>query len=186
MAERKKSQTKKDQVRRASTTKAAASSTTEGKQKPPSPRLKNKIPQEVGWKIFLASERPWRTVIALVIIAGTIFVFGFWVAFWAAIVAFLVFFAMLNSYFIPINYQLTADKVIIKKFYYTDRRDWKMFRRFFITPTGVVLSTFAERKRFLDNFRGVQLFLPFDRDEREKILDFIESKLPLDSGQHRQ
>jgi hypothetical protein len=164
---------------------AGASSTGKKRQKSPSPGLKNKVPAEISWKVFLAAERPWRTIISLIIIAATIFVFGFWVAFWAAIVAFLVFFAMLNSYFIPINYQLTAEKVIIRKFYYTDKREWRMFRRFFITPTGVVLSTFAERKRFLDNFRGVQLFLPTDKDEREKVLDFIESKLSLDSGQHR-
>ncbi|NLI98863.1 hypothetical protein GX441_09440 [bacterium] len=157
-------------------------------RKKPSPRITNskkRIPEEIRWRVFLATDRPWRTVIALIIIAATILVFGIWVAYWAGILAFLVFFAMLNPYFIPINYHLTKEEIVIKKFYFTDKRTWKMFRRYFITPSGIVLSTFAERKKFLDNFRGVQLFLPNDKDERNRILDFIETKLPLDSGQSR-
>jgi hypothetical protein len=148
-------------------------------------QTKKKGPEEIRWRVFLATDRPWRTVIALTIIAATILVFGIWVAYWAGILAFLVFFAMLNPYFVPINYHLTKEELVIKKFYFTDKRNWKMFRRYFITPSGIVLSTFAERKKFLDNFRGVQLFLPNDKDERERILDFIETKLPLDSGQSR-
>ncbi|MBD3285151.1 hypothetical protein GF359_02065 [candidate division WOR-3 bacterium] len=159
------------------------------------------IPREIEWNVFLAPERPWRTVIVLVLILGMILLIGKFVfdvvpgddpsirilpAILAGLLTFILFFATLNNYFVPIHYHLDRENIIIKKFYYTDRRPWSMFRRFFMTRSGIVLSTFATRRKFLDNTRGVQLLLPTDRQKREKVLDFIQSKVPLDPGQSRQ
>ena len=160
----------------------------------------SKAPKEISWRVFLAPEHPWRTVIILILLAGIVLVIGKYVydivpgeapskilpAILAGILVFLLFFGSFNPYFIPINYHLTREEIVIKKFYHTDRRPWETFRRFFLTRSGVVLSTFTTRKRFLDNFRGVQLLLPTDTDERKKVLNFIEAKLPLDPGQHRE
>lgn len=141
---------------------------------------------DIRWKVWLAGERPWMTLIASGIVAGTIAFFIWYIHLWAGVLALLVFFALLNPYFIPTYYELSFEEVVIRKFYYTDRRPWKMFRRFFLTRSGVVLSTFASRQRFLDNFRGVQLFLPTDKEKRDKVLDYIENKLPLDPDQNRE
>jgi hypothetical protein len=165
-------------------------------RKPPARR----VPKEISWRVFLAPEHPWKTVIILVLLAGIILVIGKYVydiipgetparilpSILAGILVFLLFFGSFNPYFIPINYHLTREEIVIKKFYHTDRRPWKTFRRFFLTRSGVVLSTFLTRKRFLDNFRGVQLILPTEGKERERVLSFIEAKLPLDAGQHRE
>jgi hypothetical protein len=159
-----------------------------------------KLPKEIRWRVFLAPEHPWKTVIILILLAGIILVIGKYVydivpgetparilpSILAGILVFLLFFGSFNPYFISINYHLTREEIVIKKFYHTDRRVWKTFRRFFLTRSGVVLSTFLTRKRFLDNFRGVQLLLPTDTDERKKVLNFIEARLPLDPGQHRE
>lgn len=150
------------------------------------PRGKKKVPGEIRWKVWLAGERPWMTLLASGIILGTVAFFIWFIHLWAGVLALVVFFALLNPYYIPSYYELNPEEVVIKKFYYTDRRPWKMFRRFFLTRSGVVLSTFATRQRFLDNFRGVQLLLPTDKGAREKVLDYLELRLPLDAGQHRE
>jgi len=167
----------------------------------PVKRVKKKLPQEIEWRVFLAPEHPWKTSITLVLLFGVIFLVGTFVydllpkndgnlrilpAVVAGFLSFLLFFASFNNYFLPVRFRLTREEVIIKKFYYTDKREWKMFRRYFLTQSGAVLSTFPTRQRFLDNFRGIQLLLPTDNDERQKVLDFIESKVPLDPGQRRQ
>lgn len=168
--------------------------------KKPTPARK-RIPKEIEWRVFLAPESPWKTGLILILIVGMILLVGKFVfdiipqdnysikflpAILAGILTFFLFFATLNNYFVPIRYHLDREELVIKKFYYTDRRPWKMFRRFFITRSGVVLSTFSTRKRFLDNFRGVQLILPTDKEKREKVLDFLESKVPLDMRQSRK
>lgn len=165
------------------------------------PRLKKNIPTEMSWRVFLAQEHPWRTVIFAVILAGVIFLVGRYIwdvladldpgvriipAVAGGLLTFLLLFGTTNNYFVPISYHMDADEIVIKKFYYIDKRNWGMFRRFFLTRSGVVLSTFSTRKKFLDNFRGVQLFLPSEKKERDRILDFIQEKLPLDAGQSRQ
>lgn len=181
-----------------------AESSKRGKTKTPAAetttKRSNKPPKEIKWRVFLAPEHPWKSVIILIVLAGVILVIGKYVydivpgeafsrilpAILAGLLVFLLFFGSFNPYFIPINYHLTEEEIVIKKFYQTDRREWKMFRRFFLTRSGVVFSTFATRKRFLDNFRGVQLMLPADKEERKKVLDFIEARLPLDAGQSRK
>jgi hypothetical protein len=174
-------------------------------KKTPSKKATEKVssrkpPKEIRWRVFLAPEHPWKTVIILLLLTGIILVIGKYVydivpgeatdrilpAILAGILVFLLFFGSFNLYFIPVDYHITQEEIVIKKFYHTDRREWNTFRRFFLTRSGVVLSTFATRKRFLDNFRGVQLLLPTDTDERKKVLSFIEARLPLDPGQHRE
>jgi len=182
------------------TPKASSKGTTQVKKTVKKKSPVKKVPKEIRWRAFLAPEHTWKTVIILIILAGIIFAIGKYVydivpgeapsrillAILAGALVFLLFFGSFNPHFVPINYHLTQEEIVIKKFYHTDRRSWKMFRRFFLTRSGVVLSTFAIRKRFLDNFRGVQLFLPTDKGKRDKVLDFIETKLPLDTSQSRK
>lgn len=147
---------------------------------------RKKLPDEIKWRVWPAGERPWLTVFASFVVVFTVLFFGFRIHLWAGALAFIVLFAMLNPFFIPTSYEMNKKELLIHKFYYTDKREWKMFRRFFLTRSGVVLSTFSKRKKFLDNFRGVQLLLPRKKEERDKILDYLESKLELDSDQSRQ
>ncbi len=156
-----------------------------------------KGPEELKWRAFLAPEHPWKTVIVLILLAGITLVIGKYVydivpgetgtkilpAILAGVLVFLLFFGSFNLYFVPVNYHFNTEEIVIRKFYHKERREWKMFRRYFFTRSGVVFSTFSTRQRFLDNFRGVQILLPADDEKRKKVLDFIGSKLPLDAGQ---
>ncbi|MBN2380783.1 hypothetical protein JXM67_13370 [candidate division WOR-3 bacterium] len=168
------------------------------KKKPARKPAPTKVPKEIDWRVFLAPEHPWKTSIIAIVLAGVVFMVGYFVydllpksdsslrilpSILAGFLTFLLFFGSFNNYFIPISYHMDREEIVIKKFYFKDHRPWKMFRRFFLTRSGVVLSTFATRKKFLDNFRGVQLLLPTDKEKRKKVLDFISSKVPLDSGQ---
>lgn len=63
--------------------------------------------------------------------------------------------------------------VIIDKKIYKEKREWQTFRRYFLTSNGLVLSPFS-KKTFFDNFRGLHLLLPKDKDE---IIKFIENRL---------
>jgi hypothetical protein len=73
--------------------------------------------------------------------------------------AVVVLFLALNTYFLPITYALTDKGIEIDKRLFTARYEWKQFRRWFRTTGGIVISPFS-RKNYLDNFRGVHLLLP--------------------------
>lgn len=90
------------------------------------------------------------------------------------LVALLVLFLALNSYYLPTTYTLdekgiTTDKLL---FHYT--RGWKEFRSYVRTSGGVVASPFRNWT-YLDNFRGIHLLLPRDP---KPVLDYLAQRLP--------
>jgi hypothetical protein len=89
-----------------------------------------------------------------------------------ALIAILIFFISLNNYFLPITYTLTDEAIIIDKKIFKFQREWQIFRKYYLTGNGLVLSPFSKRN-FLDNFRGLHILLPKDRD---KIISFIEGR----------
>lgn len=85
-------------------------------------------------------------------------------------VAVIVLFAALHTYFLPITFTFDKDGVTVDKRLFSYKYPWSRFRRYFRTTGGVVLSPFA-RRTFLDNFRGVHLLLPQDPGQ---ILAYLE------------
>jgi len=125
------------------------------------------------WKVHKAKENPKKTIlVSLFLFALLLFFFIFYGLFWT-ILAFLFLFITLNSYFLPIRYILTEEEIIIDRKIFRSKRAWKVFRRIVPTKVGVVLSPFAQGS-FLDNFRGIHIFLP---EEKEEIIRFIEEKI---------
>ncbi len=134
----------------------------------------NEIQEKISWQVFPAREYPKKTVGAAVfLVALHVFIFIFYGPFWT-IFALAVFFLALNSYFFPSSYILDNEGVLIVRWYSKHGRKWNEFRRVIFAKNGVVLSPFS-RKTFLDNFRGIHLLLPKDR---QPILEFINRKLP--------
>ena len=82
--------------------------------------------------------------------------------------AVVVLFVALNTYFLPITYTLTDKGMEIDKRLFTARYEWKQFRRWFRTTGGIVISPFS-RKNYLDNFRGVHLLLPVGSSRMSKV-----------------
>lgn len=135
--------------------------------------------ESITWRIHKAKEYPKKTlIVSLFLLFVILFFLIFYGTLWA-VIAILIFFISLNSYYLPITYTLTDKLVIIDKKIYKYAREWQIFRRYYLTSNGLVLSPFS-RKNFLDNFRGLHLLLPKNKDE---IIKFIETQLTTNRNQ---
>jgi hypothetical protein len=126
----------------------------------------------LSWTVHRAKETPTKTIVASVFILA--FVAFSWAVFgpMLGILALVVLFLALNTYFLPITYTLTDKGIEVDKRMFTARYEWKQFRRWFRTSGGVVISPFS-RKNYLDNFRGVHLLLPADP---QPVIDYLEKR----------
>jgi len=135
------------------------------------------IIDEITWTFHPARHSPIKTVVSLaIVIFFLVLIQTFYDAFWV-VLGFLFLFASLNSFFLPTVYVLDQNSVTIKKLYYTNRRQFKEFRRYYSGKNGILLSPFAKRT-FLNNFRGLFLYFPPEGDLRNKIIDFVKQKYP--------
>jgi hypothetical protein len=133
----------------------------------------NELPEKISWRVFPAKANPGKTTgVAVFLAALHVLIFIIYGLFWT-LFALIVFFLALNSYFFPSDYFLDSEGILIDRGFYKNRRKWNEFRRLIHAKNGVVLSPFS-KKTFLDNFRGIHLLLP---KEREPILEFINRKL---------
>jgi len=141
--------------------------------------------EPLSWTVHRARETPAKTVVV------SLFILAFVAFSWAVlgpmlgILAMVVLFLALNTYFLPITYTLSDKGIEVDKRMFTARYEWKQFRRWFRTSGGIVISPFS-RKNYLDNFRGVHLMLPpapqpiFDYLERRFAPPPVDDRLRLD------
>jgi len=116
---------------------------------------------ELTWTVHRAKESLVRTVIAGVFVAAFVVFSGWVLGPLLALLALVVFFLTLNTYFLPVTYTFTEKGIEIDKRVFTADYQWSQFRRWFRTTGGIVISPFS-RRTYLDNFRGVHLLLPKD------------------------
>ena len=118
--------------------------------------------EPLSWTVHRAKETPRKTVVVSLFIL--VFVGFSWVAFgpMLGMLAVVVLFVALNTYFLPVTYTFTDKGIEVDKRFFTARYEWKQFRRWLRTSGGIVISPFS-RKNYLDNFRGVHLLLPADK-----------------------
>jgi hypothetical protein len=113
------------------------------------------------WTVHRAKEEPGKTAIVVSFI-GMFLVFS--AVFFGpvlALLAALILFIALNSYFLPVTVVFSDAGIDIDKRLFRTHYDWKQFRRWMRTSGGIVLSPFS-RRNYLDNFRGIHLLLPAD------------------------
>lgn len=132
------------------------------------------VPQPLSWRIFRAQETPVRTILVTLFVIAVIVIALLYYGPIMGLVALLVLFLALNSYYLPTTYTLnergiTTDKLL---FHYT--RGWSEFRSYVRTSGGVVVSPFRNWT-YLDNFRGIHLLLPRDA---KPVLDYLTQRLP--------
>ncbi len=143
--------------------------------------------ESLSWTVHRAKESPAKTVVASVFILAfvvfSLFVFGPVLALLAVVVLFLA----LNTFFLPVTYTFTDRGIDVDKRVMRTHYEWKQFRRWFRTTGGIVISPFS-KKSYLDNFRGVHLLLPAEErgtvnDERrttavrtEDIVAYLEKR----------
>lgn len=82
----------------------------------------------------------------------------------------------LLGFFFPTEYELYADKIKVKYVLTNLEKEWKNYRSFYVDKNGVLLSPFAKPSR-LENFRGIYLKIDKDSQIRDKIIDYIKSKI---------
>jgi hypothetical protein len=115
--------------------------------------------EQLSWTVHRARETPIRTVVAVVFILAFVVFSGVVFGPVLGVLAVVVLFVALNTYFLPVTYTFTDKGIEIDKRIFTARYEWKQFRRWFRTTGGIVISPFS-RRNYLDNFRGVHLMLP--------------------------
>lgn len=131
------------------------------------------------WTIHPARDNMRKTILSLIfIVACLAFVFIFWGIIYGIIgLAFL--FIALRPYYFPTLYELSATQITVKTLFYTQKRQLSEFRAVLRGKNGVLLSPFRH-KTFLNNFRGIYLFLPSDADHIvHRIRELITS--PVDT-----
>ncbi len=130
------------------------------------------------WQVHPAKKNITKTILstAFIIIFVTLIAI-FYNLYWALLgLIFLI--ASLNSYYFPTNYEITDEEVIVKTIFSTNKRKLKEFKKYYIGKNGILLSPFTH-KTFLNNFRGIFLLLP---EERNEIINFIKGKFNEDNG----
>lgn len=122
--------------------------------------------EPLSWTVHRAKETPTKTVVVSILILAFVgfssVVFGPVLGLLAVVVLFLA----LNTYFLPVTYAFTDKGIDVDKRLLRTHYDWKQFRRWFRTSGGIVISPFS-RRSYLDNFRGVHLLLPAEAGRTE-------------------
>lgn len=125
------------------------------------------------WSVHPAKKTPRKTFLALSFIVIFMFAVGFIYGVFWAILGVLILFFSLHSYFFPTRYEVDEGKVLIKNIFGTQRRSLSEFKKVYKGKNGILLSPFR-RKTFLNNFRGIFLFLP---DDRTGIEDYLIGRI---------
>ncbi len=119
-------------------------------------------------------------ILALIIIGGVSYYLLITAGLFWAIFSILILFVSLGSFFIPTEYRIDEQGIRVKRFIYSYYRPLSEFRRIYILKNGVLFSPFS-RPTFLNNFRGLFLLFPKDREGiveylKKRFNDLIEDK----------
>lgn len=125
------------------------------------------------WTVHPAKRDLTKTIVSGVFITAFIVLVGvFYGIFWS-VFGFIVLFVSLHSYFFPTSYEIDDNEVMVKNIFMTQKRKLSEFRKVYVGRNGTLLSPFR-RKTFLNQFRGVFLLLPKDR---ERIVEFLRERI---------
>ncbi len=92
---------------------------------------------------------------------------------WYALLATLILFGSLISFYFPTRYKLTDKKIRVRSIVQNTTQDWEKFRSYYPDKNGILLSPFLRRSR-LENFRGVYIRFEGNRDE---VVGFVGNRL---------
>lgn len=132
------------------------------------------------WISFPAKEEPKKAIVVGLFLV----VFSFFVGIiWGGIFGILSIILLLLSlfpYFTPTRYRLDDDGIVVKKAFYTIKKEWKDIRSYYPDKNGVLLSPFSRETR-LENYRG--LYLRFNRN-KEEVLTFLKKRFEEINEKH--
>lgn len=130
----------------------------------------------IKYEIFLFKENTKKSIFVSIFLGFLLTIlFIFWGFFWF-LFAFILFFITLNNYFLKITYLLNEEGIKVKKFFIENFRKWDEFKKILYTKNGLVLSPFLHTT-YLDNFRGLHIFLPKNSILKKEVIGFIKEKI---------
>ncbi|MEO0129253.1 MAG: hypothetical protein ABIL02_03355 [candidate division WOR-3 bacterium] len=130
------------------------------------------------WQVHPAKKNITKTILSTAFIIIFLSLIAIFYNLYWALLGLIFLIASLNSYYFPTNYEITDEEVIVKTIFSTNKRKLKEFKKYYIGKNGILLSPFTH-KTFLNNFRGIFLLLP---EERNEIINFIKGKFNEDNG----
>jgi hypothetical protein len=125
------------------------------------------------WTVHPAKRDLTKTVVSGTFITVFIVLVGIFYGIFWSIFGFVVLFVSLHSYFFPTTYEIDEHEVTVRNIFMTQRRKLSEFRKVYVGRNGTLLSPFR-RKTLLNQFRGVFLLLP---EQREDILEFLRARI---------
>lgn len=140
----------------------------------------NSTTQDVlRWTVYPMREQPSKGFIFWPVTILTI-----WAVHWniqhpvLTIVAAIVLYGSLTSYYLPTRYTLDQQGAQFKRWIFHRQMRWERVRSVVDEREGLFLSPFPVKTR-LENFRG--LFLPY-RDNRTAVLNCVHRYVPQAKG----
>jgi len=86
-----------------------------------------------------------------------------------AMLSVVVLFGSLHGYFFRASYLLSNQGVEIKSAFGKQKREWVVFRSFWVDAKGLSLSPFKKRS-WLEHYRGMRLLFS---DNKEDVVEFV-------------
>ena len=110
----------------------------------------------IKWERLPAKENPKRLAFFIFFLIGITFLFSFAFGIFWGIFAFIILLFSNLSFLTKTEYEITDEKIIIKRPFYKIEKDWEWVKRIEVDKNGVFLSPFL-KKSWLDPFRGIFL-----------------------------
>ena len=112
------------------------------------------------WRLFLAKQNPGKAVsVFFLIIICTWFVNQGTHDVFLTLATFFVLFMAVSSYYVPVTYIVTEEKIYKQSLFFRQSRNWSDFRRYEQQKSSIKLYTMARPSK-LDNYRAFLVLCP--------------------------
>jgi len=133
--------------------------------------------KQISWRAHPVVDDYPRSIAAIVIILFcSVLFFLVTGIIWFGLLAFIIFFLSMLTYFLPIQYRITDELLAISFLGIENKYPLKKYHNFYVSPVGIHFSTFSKPSS-LDPFRGN--FVRFNRN-RDDVVAFLKEVLPED------
>ncbi|MBN2170207.1 MAG: hypothetical protein JW819_02670 [Candidatus Krumholzibacteriota bacterium] len=134
----------------------------------------------IEWRVFLLTRHPGRGLFAALVIALTAwFTWSVSASAWLTGLAAFILLGSLSSFFFPTRYRLDGETLRASNLFWRRTRRWEEFRAMRHQGRQLKLLTLPGDSR-LDNFRGMLLLLP---EDREPVLEFARRRLGVEADE---
>jgi hypothetical protein len=144
------------------------------KSEKPDEQIKESDKDSLEWICHPAKRNlKITTLVTVFLIILVVLVYWMTASAWFTILAILILFGSLASFYFPTRYKFTPDEIIIKTSTQKLTKNWSQYRTFYPDKNGVLLSPFARKTR-MENFRGIYIKFEGNKDE---VVDYVQKHI---------